>query len=102
MLIDDLREKCDDKTIEVTSHMLMRLQQRGIKYAEVKSIIMSGEIIEDYPNDYPYPSCLILGWTEQGIPLHVVAGLGASKLWLITAYKPDKDQWSNDFKNRKA
>ena len=22
---------------------------------------MNGEIIEQYPDDYPYPSCLILG-----------------------------------------
>ena len=32
----------------------------------------AGEVIEDYPHDYPYPSRLILGWCGSR-PLHVVA-----------------------------
>ncbi|MFG6337693.1 MAG: DUF4258 domain-containing protein [Lachnospiraceae bacterium] len=27
--------------------------------------IHEGEIIEQYPDDYPYPSCLILGFTMK-------------------------------------
>ncbi|MEG0508035.1 MAG: DUF4258 domain-containing protein [Eubacterium sp.] len=33
---------------------------------------MIGEIIENYPKDYPNPSCLILGYLFTDIPLHVV------------------------------
>ena len=58
--------------------------------------IAKGEVIEDYPDDYPYPSCLILG---EGI--HIVAGIGDDMLWLITAYRPDLDQWSDDLKTRR-
>ena len=35
---------------------------------------MTGEIIEEYPNDYPYPSCLTLGNLNTKWPLHVVVG----------------------------
>ena len=62
---------------------------------------MSGEIIEEYPEDYPYPSCLVFGYTLQNRTLHVVVGIGETKLWLITAYQPDPEQWSEDFKKRK-
>lgn len=101
MEIEKILEKCSNDTIEVTQHVLMRFHQRNISYAEVKEVIKSGEIIEDYPNDYPYPSCLILGKTAEGRILHTVVGLSETKLWIITAYEPDAEQWTEDFKTRK-
>lgn len=68
------------------------IQQRGISYGEIKEVIKNGEIIEEYPDDYPYPSCLILGMTVNGRKIHVVAGIGEMKLWLITAYEPAPSQ----------
>ena len=101
MIIDDIRERCQDDTIEVTSHMLQRLQNRKISYSEVKHVIINGEIIEEYPDDFPYPSCLILGLTEAKRVIHVVVGVGECKLWFITAYEPDTEKWSSDFRVRK-
>ncbi|MPM03085.1 hypothetical protein SDC9_49344 [bioreactor metagenome] len=40
-----------------------RCLQRGIKTADIENCILSGEIIEEYPDDYPYCSYLILGLT---------------------------------------
>jgi hypothetical protein len=39
----------------------LRLRERGIKRADVINCIQSGEIIEQYLDDMPFPSCLILG-----------------------------------------
>lgn len=63
--------------------------------------IMNGEIIEQYPDDYPYPSCLILGMSIEDKYLHVVIGHHESDLFLITAYFPSVDKWEADFKTRK-
>ena len=100
MNIHNIRSLCTDESIEVTQHILLRLQQRHVSYSEIKQAILSGEIIEEYPNDYPYPSCLILGRTNDNRVLHVVVGIGENKLWLITAYIPDPTQWSDDFRKR--
>ena len=80
MNIDQIRLLCSDATIEVTQHILMRCQQRNITYEEVKEVIENGEIIEEYSDDYPYPSCLILGMTIKGRKIHVVVGLGEKTL----------------------
>ncbi len=101
MDIEIVRKKCQDDLIEVTAHILLRFQQRNILYSEIKEVIMNGEIIEEYPEDYPYPSCLVFGCTLQKRVLHVVVGMSDTKLWLITAYQPDPEQWSDDFKKRK-
>ena len=55
-------------------HAAKRLEQRGISIKDVMNCIMHGEIIEQYPTDYPYPSCLILGVTVDDKFLHTVIG----------------------------
>jgi len=100
MTISQVKEKCQDEYIEVTGHALFRIQQRGILYQDIKNAINTGEIIEDYPDDYPYPSCLILGYTKEEKGLHVVVGLGENKLWIITAYYPDLNEWQADLRKR--
>ena len=99
--IEDLRMLCNDNTIQMTSHVLQRCRERGIKYEYIKQCIMNGEIIENYPNDYPFPSALVLGFLFDSKPLHVVAGLTDDSIWIITAYYPDLSIWKNDFKTRK-
>lgn len=99
MKIDEVRALCYDEAIIITQHLAVRMHERGIKYDEVKEAILTGEIIEDYPEDFPYPSCLIL---SRSIMLHVVAGVGEGRLWIITAYRPAPDRWEADFKTRKA
>ena len=75
---------------------LKRIIERGIEIEQGRQAILCGEIIEEYPDDYPYLSCLLLG---NG--LHVVAGLGDGRLWLVTVYIPDPAKWSANLKTQK-
>ena len=86
----------------MTQHAELRRRQRGISVPEIKHAILNGSIIEDYPNDYPFPSCLILGETMSGSPLHIVCGVGGGILYVITAYHPSPDKWETDWKTRKG
>ena len=81
--------------------MLERLFQRGISIDDVVSALTSGEIIEQYPSDYPFPSCLVLGHTNKGAALHIVCGSNGIELWLITAYFPNPSEWTDDYRERK-
>ena len=101
MTIEEIKERCNDNQIEVTSHLMLRCRQRNITYSEIKQAIINGEVIEEYPYDFPYPSCLIFGITLVNRIIHVVVGMAESKLWLITAYEPDRQLWSKDLKTRK-
>jgi hypothetical protein len=58
-------------------------------------------LIIDYPDDKPLPSKLLLGFSE-GRPIHVVFAYDATNEtgYIVTAYIPDKNFWSNDFKTR--
>ena len=100
--IEDLRTLCEKGLIVWTTHITMRLQERGIFPTDIINCIKSGDIIEQYPNDHPYPSCLILGINVSGEYIHSVIGLNGKELCFITAYYPTSDKWESDLKTRKA
>jgi len=54
--IEDIRELCTDDTIVLTEHLLTRMRQRQIRWKDIKHTIEKGEIIEQYPADYPFPN----------------------------------------------
>ena len=89
--------------LSFSSHALRRMFERRIGVEQVRSVIESGQVIANYSEDTPFPSCLILGYLE-GRPLHVVAGFdeGSEACVVVTVYVPDRGLWDTDFKTRKA
>jgi len=100
--LEVIRSFCRNEKIAITRHAAYRLEERGITFLSVEAGIMNGEIIEDYPTDYPNPSVLLLGHTGDNSPIHVVVGIGADNIQIITAYYPSPDKWEDGFKTRKA
>lgn len=100
--IKEIQSLYKAKAVVFTDHFLERIQKRGILFSNIKTAINNGEIIEQYPDDYPYPSVLILEHSNNDVPLHVVIGVGNGLVWLVTAYRPDDDKWEMDYKTRKA
>lgn len=88
--------------IEWQRHALERMAGRGIFRDEVKEVLIRGERIEDYPEDYPIPSALFLGGPDQR-PLHVVAAFNQEMgmVYIITAYEPSLDHFEPDLKTRR-
>ncbi|MBC8420827.1 MAG: DUF4258 domain-containing protein [Proteobacteria bacterium] len=75
---------------------------RDISVAEVEeAIARPSEVIEDYPEDKYGPSCLILGYTKAGRPLHVQCSYPSRPLIkIITLYQPVPGLWI-DFRVRR-
>jgi hypothetical protein len=65
MSIEDIALLCKNRSLRWTSHILKRIFQRGIRMDDVENALTNGEIIEQYPSDYPFPSCLVLGILRQ-------------------------------------
>jgi len=63
--------------------------------------LRNGGIIEDYSEDPRGHSCLILGFTKQGRPIHVVCAPKDEFLVIVTAYEPTLNKWMSNFKSRR-
>lgn len=81
-------------------HAMQRMYERSISEDEVKKSILTGEIIENYPDDKPYPSNLSL-LVLSNRPLHVVYAENEKELIVITVYEPNPNKWNPNFKVRK-
>lgn len=91
-----------ESNIKWAKHGLERMQERGISISDVESCLKTGEIIEDYPDDFPHPSCLIFGYTKENKILHIVIGSDGDTIFFITAYYPNTDKFEADLKTRKG
>lgn len=91
-----------EKKILFLPHALRQMLKtdRMISSAEVRHAISLGEVIEDYPDDPRGHSCLILGVDDSSGTVHVVCAPKDDFLTIITAYRPDAQRWSADFRTR--
>jgi hypothetical protein len=89
------------KRILYLPHAIQQMSRpdRMISTSEVEETIWHGEVIEEYPNDPRGQSCLVLHF-PNGRCVHIVCAPKLEYLAIITAYLPDKDQWSDDFRSR--
>jgi hypothetical protein len=101
MDIEQIRKSAAEGQINWQRHALSRMLERNISRDEVTDVISLGEIIEEYPNDYPLPSCLM--FYNDITPLHVVLSYNETNqmTYIITAYQPDLNHFEVDFKTRR-
>lgn len=101
MEIQRIRRLCAEGKIKWSVHAAERMHERGIKRADVINCLETGEIIEEYPDDFPHPSCLVFGRTAVNAVLHVVAGISCETLFIITAYFPDTKRFESNLRTRR-
>jgi hypothetical protein len=87
-----------------TEHALDEIDNDDLEIEDIMIIAETGETIESYANDKPFPSFLNLGWATGMVnyPIHVVAAKdNEERIHIITAYKPSSFRWDTSFKIRK-
>lgn len=75
MNLERLRYKVKTGQYFISRHAQKRLDERNITNDELLKVIFEGEIIEDYPDDKPYPSCLMIKYVRENEPLYVVCAV---------------------------
>ena len=91
-----------DEQLVYRVHALRRMFERHVGTTDVETVLAHGEVIENYPGDFPYPSRLLLGWVGTR-PLHVVVAIDAAgRNIIVTVYEPDAANWTPDFRMRRT
>jgi hypothetical protein len=101
--LEDIRVKILSRQYEFSKHAVDQSIIRDIAVVEIEQAISSRcQVIEDYPDDKYGPSCLILGFSDAGRPLHIQCSYPSCPLLkIITLYQPDPDLWI-DYRIRKT
>jgi hypothetical protein len=90
--------------VEVSRHGYRELAADAILFDEIIDGLGAAIQVEDYPSDARGPSVLVLQRDHEDRPIHVVWGIPKDRSGpavLVTAYRPDPAQWSEDFSERR-
>lgn len=102
MGIDWIKKKIKEENYEFSAHAEEERQADKLMVHDVEKSLLEGEILEDYPDDPRGESCLVLGFGEVGVPIHVVCGkTKQGDLRIITVYIPMAPKWINERTRRK-
>ena len=100
ILILELIKKND---ILISSHGYDELADDNILVRDTLRSIDKAIVLEEYPEFGKGPCVLLLQKDRNSNPVHTVWGMPKDKkspAVLITAYRPDPEKWSEDFKRR--
>ena len=101
-ILHEIRAKISNCQFEFSQHAADQTILRRISVQELRDAMEDSELIEYYPDDKYGPSCLILGHTRLGRPLHVQCSHPSRALIkIITLYEPDPSKWVG-FRERRS
>ncbi|MBF0540279.1 MAG: DUF4258 domain-containing protein [Nitrospirae bacterium] len=86
--IEWIQRKVKENKYYYSKHGDQERQNENLTLREVEEAILSGRIIEQYQDTGRGDSCLVIGFTEKGIPIHIVCGKRSDWLAVITIYIP--------------
>jgi len=98
IIVERLRQAVLSRRYRLTLHAELERDADQITIEEIEQALLSEQcgVIEDYPTDPRGASCLVLGFTSQGSPIHILCGVAVpDMLVIITVYRPDPSQWIN-------
>jgi uncharacterized protein DUF4258 len=92
-----------ERRIYWTYHVNMRLAGRYIARNDILGAVGSYEIVESYPDDKYLPSYLVLAeFAESSFHILFAADVEDGNVRIVTAYRPDPNEWWSDFRNRRT
>ncbi len=94
-LVRQIQQRIREQRYEISVHAERERRNDGLLVSEIEnSLLVHGELLEDYPDDPRGHSCLVLSFTASGQPIHTVWGfLPTGWIRLITVYVPELPWW---------
>ena len=99
--LDQVRLQLESGNFDFSRHALRRVVERNVSEPEIRQAGLDATIIEEYPGDKYSPSCLLLGFTRAGRPLHLHVSLADTEgVRIVTLYEPNPDEWAGYSRRR--
>lgn len=95
--IDWIQKSVHNENYRYSRHGDQERQNDNLMLAEVSQALLNGRILEQYPDTGRGISCLVAGFTDSGIPIHIVCGCMGETLVIITVYIPTPPKFKNPF-----
>jgi hypothetical protein len=92
MDIEEIKTKVRANEYIYSHHADLERKADDLTLAQVEDALLTGEILEQYPDTGRGVSCLVVGFSGD-TPIHAVCGWRGDKVVLITVYIPGPPQF---------
>jgi hypothetical protein len=92
-ILDLLWRAVAERQIKISIHAAEEALAEEITRHEIEAAMLSAEVLEDYPDWWLGPSCLIHGQSNTGRDLHIVVSYSGLPVTIITVYEPRLPRW---------
>ena len=92
-----IQSKVRDGDYYFSRHGDQERQNDNLTVSEVEEALMTGRILEQYEDTGRGESCLVVGFTDSGKPLHIVCGELEAHVVVITVYIPAPPKFKNPY-----
>jgi Domain of unknown function (DUF4258) len=96
--IEWIQTKVSQSEYYFSKHGDQERQNDNLSISEVEEALLQGRILEHYPDTSRGESCLVVGFTNNGKPIHIVCGKQREKLAIVTIYIPSPPRFKNPYK----
>lgn len=97
MNIDIIKSRVKDDLYVYSLHAEIERKADSLTFEEIELALLSGEVLEDYPDKGRGESCLVLGFAHH-TPIHIVCGWRGEQLCIITVYVPKPPKFITPWK----
>jgi hypothetical protein len=98
--IEALRHAVQEDRYLITVHAQQRMGLRKITHADIKYVVASGDVVEQYPDNQPDPKALFMAHIK-GEPLYVSCAFDGNYAYIVTVHRYDPTKWVDPWTRRK-
>ena|SRR2546428_6184799 len=98
--ITALRKALAEDRYLITTHAKQRMGQRKISDQDMKHVVITGDVIENYPQSQPLPKALFMAHVG-GEPLYVSCAFDGKYAHIVTVHWYDPNVWIDPWTRRK-
>jgi hypothetical protein len=92
-IVAGIRRHAKEENVRLTPHAQQEMVEESIAFDDAMDALSGCEILENYPEHRRGACGLVLGFTNEGRPLHVVCTTERPILVIITVYEPKTPKW---------
>ena len=101
-VVELLKRAVDEGQVRISLHAAEEALAETITRADIEAVLRDAEVLEDYPDWWLGPSCLVLGRTAASRHLHIVVSYAGLPVTVITVYEPQPPRWITPFRRRSS
>ena len=97
LAIDWIKQQVANGDYYFSMHGDQERQRDNLTILEIEEALIRGIVLEEYEDTGRGTSCLVVGFTDKGKPIHIVCGHRGDKLVIITVYIPEPPKFRNPY-----